>query len=428
MASQIGWIDFSPRHRDRVRKFMDLMGMGGVVDELGIGIIRDAMSNIIFPGFSTLYTRAKYFFITPYILEDGEKPSNKKYGKDYFKKAEKETNEIIIRFYKEHPDRSSESYFGKVKQDGVLKRQPSEIYWNGMTHLHLVKTESTLDQMLLNRHSTVEELLSNNRGDDTTKELGEYKSHGFDGVSYTPDWQQYIKENGLTLSRIEAEILRDRLLKYTPDSLPAALASSNSLWEKYLISTNGYDSNDPFCNPLLFFIRTSLPDIKNGSLREHLIMSHDLSLFLYGIHIVYNLRLRIKTQASDTYIRKLRELGKLWYSSLKDKMLDYQKFDICKCMDFANVKPVTEKFLKEVQTLIHSSNSWDEIENELCGLVEKQEQWNKKAKSRILKIEKGQVIDETKKEEWVGLGLINYRYAATLSVMKDLYEGLKRID
>lgn len=428
MASQIGWIDFSPRHRDRVRKFMDLMGMGGVVDELGIGIIRDAMSNLIFPGFSTLYTRAKYFFITPYILEDGEKPSNKKYGKDYFKKAEKETNEIIIRFYREHPDRSSESYFGKVKQDGVLKRQPSEIYWNGMTHLHLIKTESTLDQMLLNRHSTVEELLSNNRGDDTTKEQGEYKSHGFDGVSYTPDWQEYIKDNGLTLSRIEAEILRDRLLKFTPDSLPAALASSNSLWEKYLIATNGYDSNDPLCNPLLSFIRTSLPDIENISLREHLIMSHDLSLFLYGIHIAYNLWLRIKTQASDTYIRKLRELGKLWYSSLNVKMLDYSNFDIRKCMRYANVKLPTEKFLKDVQTLIHSSKSWDEIENKLCGLVEKQEQWNKKAKSRFLKIEKGQVIDETKKEEWVGLGLINYRYAATLSIMKDLYEGLKKID
>lgn len=99
MASQIGWIDFSPRHRDRIRKFMDLMGMGGVVDELGVGIIRDAMSNKVFPGFSTLYTRAKYFFITPYILEDNEIASNKsKSGKDYFKKAEEETNKIIINF------------------------------------------------------------------------------------------------------------------------------------------------------------------------------------------------------------------------------------------------------------------------------------------------------------------------------------------
>ena len=426
MASQIGWIDFSPKHRDRVRKFMDLMGMGGVVDELGIGMIRDAMSNIVFPGFSTLYTRAKYFFITPYILADYENAS--KPAKDYFKKAEEETNKIIIRFYDEHPERSGESYFGKVKKNGVLKRQPSEIYWNGMTRLHLIKKESTLDQILLDKHSLVDELLSNNRGDDTTKEQGENKSYGIDGVFYSPDWRQYIRDNGLTLSRIEAETLRDRLKKYTRDSLPAALSTSESLWNKYLLATTKYKSEDQFSNPFLHFIETSIADIENDSLREYLIMSHDLSLFLYGIHIAYNMRLRIKTQASDTYIRELRELGKLWYSSLNDKMLDYINFDIRKCMFLANVKLPTEKFLKDVQALIHSSNSWDGIENELCGLVEKQEQWNKKAKSRFLKIEKGQVIDETKKEEWVGLGLINYRYAATLSIMKDIYEGLKRID
>ena len=54
MESQIGWIDFSPKDRNRVKRFMDIMGMGGVVDELGIGMIRDAMSNKLFPGFSTL--------------------------------------------------------------------------------------------------------------------------------------------------------------------------------------------------------------------------------------------------------------------------------------------------------------------------------------------------------------------------------------
>ena len=429
MASLIGWIDFSPRHRDRVRKFMDLMGMGGVVDELGVGIIRDAMSNKVFPGFSTLYTRAKYFFITPYILEESENASSKsKSGKDYFKKAEKETNEIIIQFYKEHPDRGDESYFGKVKQDGILKRQPSEIYWNGMTHLHLIKTENTLDQMLLNKHSTVEELLSNNRGDDTTKEQGEYKEYGFDGVSYTPDWQQYIRIHGLTLSRIEAEILRDRLLRYTPDSLPAALVSSNSLWEKYLSAANEFDTKDPLCNQMLHFIRTSLHKIENETLRENLIVSHDLSLFLYGIHISYNLWLRVKTGASDKCIVDLREQGRTWYSVLYNKMLDSENFDICKCMVNTNVRPPTEKFLKEVQGLIVKSSSWDEIENSLCRLVEAQERWNKKAKSRFLKIDKGQVIDETTKEQWVGLGLINYRYASALSIMRDLYDGLNNID
>ena len=310
----------------------------------------------------------------------------------------------------------------------MLKRQPSEIYWNGMTQLHLIKTESTLDQMLLNKRSTVEELLSNNRGDDTAKEQGEHKSLDYDGVSYTPDWREYIQNNGLSLSRIEAEILRDRLLKYTPNSLPAALVSSESLWEKYISASEEFDSKDPLSNQFLYFIRTGLSQINNKSLKDNLIMSHDLSLFLYGIHIAYNLWLRIKTEAIDEDIESLRERGRFWHSRLYSQMLDSEKFDIRKCMDGANVKAPTEKFLKEVQTLLHFSDSWDEIEVTLCNLVETQERWNKKAKSRFVKIDKGQVIDGIKDKQWIGLGLINYRYTSTLSVMRDLYVGLTNID
>ena len=45
MASSIGWIDFSPKDRSRVKKFLELVGQEGVRDELGIGAIRDAFSN-----------------------------------------------------------------------------------------------------------------------------------------------------------------------------------------------------------------------------------------------------------------------------------------------------------------------------------------------------------------------------------------------
>jgi hypothetical protein len=66
--AQIGWIDFSPEHRARVAAVLDLLKPEGVVDELGIGSIRDAFADRMFPGISTIQTRAKYFFIIPYIL------------------------------------------------------------------------------------------------------------------------------------------------------------------------------------------------------------------------------------------------------------------------------------------------------------------------------------------------------------------------
>jgi hypothetical protein len=69
MAS-IGWIDFSPTHRNRIGSVLDLLQPEGMVDELGIGTIRDSLANQLFPGISTIQTRAKYFFIIPYILYD----------------------------------------------------------------------------------------------------------------------------------------------------------------------------------------------------------------------------------------------------------------------------------------------------------------------------------------------------------------------
>jgi hypothetical protein len=63
MAS-VGWIDFSSEHRDKVRTVIDLLKTQGVVDELGIGIIRDSFADRLFPGVSTIQTRAKYFPLT----------------------------------------------------------------------------------------------------------------------------------------------------------------------------------------------------------------------------------------------------------------------------------------------------------------------------------------------------------------------------
>jgi len=69
MAS-IGWIDFSANDRNRVGSVLDLLRPEGMVDELGMGTIRDVLANQLFSGISTIQTQAKYFFIIPYILYD----------------------------------------------------------------------------------------------------------------------------------------------------------------------------------------------------------------------------------------------------------------------------------------------------------------------------------------------------------------------
>ena len=425
MTSKIGWIDFSPLHRERVKRFIELMEEDGVQDELGVGTIRDAMSNKLFPGFSTLHTRAKYFFITPYILLDRERKQRKsESGKDYFNRVEIETNNTIIKFYESCKERKEESYFGKFKKDGVLKRQPSEIYWNGITTLRLVNYDGTLDQLLRDKHSTIEELLSCNQGDDTVKEQGENNKPRVVDAGSADGWIENITEKGLTLTSVEAQILRDRLIKHTPNSLPTELLTNDEVWEVYKAAAYKDKGNEQITNALINFVEKAYKLVENEELRTNLITAHDLSLFLYGPHIAYNLRLAEQVKAAESVIQELRDMGIVWRETLEQRMIDYKRFDISNCMQDVNVKPTTRLFLKEVQQLVTQQEKWQDIEPELCDRVEKQEERNKKTKSRFFKLKNNRVVDENEKGAWVGLGLINYRYTAALAVMKDVQEVL----
>lgn len=425
MTSKIGWIDFSPLHRERVKRFIELMEEDGVQDELGVGTIRDAMSNKLFPGFSTLHTRAKYFFIRPYILLDRERKQRKsESGKDYFNRVEIETNNTIIKFYESCKERKEESYFGKFKKDGVLKRQPSEIYWNGITTLRLVNYDGTLDQLLRDKHSTIEELLSCNQGDDTVKEQGENNKPRVVDAGSADGWIENITEKGLTLTSVEAQILRDRLIKHTPNSLPTELLTNDEVWEVYKAAAYKDKGNEQITNALINFVEKAYKLVENEELRTNLITAHDLSLFLYGPHIAYNLRLAEQVKAAESVIQELRDMGIVWLETLEQRMIDYKRFDISNCMQDVNVKPTTRLFLKEVQQLVTQQEKWQDIEPELCDRVEKQEERNKKTKSRFFKLKNNRVVDENEKGAWVGLGLINYRYTAALAVMKDVQEVL----
>ena len=62
---QLGWIDFSQEDRKKVLDVINLLQEPGAVDEIGIGLIRDAFANLFFPGTSTVQTIAKYFLIVP---------------------------------------------------------------------------------------------------------------------------------------------------------------------------------------------------------------------------------------------------------------------------------------------------------------------------------------------------------------------------
>ena len=62
---KLGFINFSTEEQLKMHQVMQAIQEHQAIDELGLGRIRDAFSNKLFPGISTLHNRAKYYAILP---------------------------------------------------------------------------------------------------------------------------------------------------------------------------------------------------------------------------------------------------------------------------------------------------------------------------------------------------------------------------
>ena len=128
---QLGWIDFSKEDRQKAFDVINLLSEQGAVDELGIGVIRDAFANYFFPGTSTIQTRAKYFLIVPYVLREAV---DGRYGKDanrVLRAIDSAEKDCGIRLLEADP--KAEGVIGsRVLPKGWVARKPSDIYWNGI--------------------------------------------------------------------------------------------------------------------------------------------------------------------------------------------------------------------------------------------------------------------------------------------------------
>lgn len=126
--TDIGWLDFGEEDQRRAREYLAQFKEDNTLDELGFGIVRDALADLFFPGTNTIMTRTRYLIFIPalcLIVERehlaGEKAARRlKALEDQLREAltEKESSGVI-------GERAKES----------LSRYPSSIYWNALRRL-----------------------------------------------------------------------------------------------------------------------------------------------------------------------------------------------------------------------------------------------------------------------------------------------------
>ena len=101
MPSTFGWVDFAEQDRQRMADVIHLFREQDTRDELGLGSVRDAFANLLFPGTSTIQTKAKYMLLVPWIYLRHEKRQTS--SKDIARKARGDELDLIEGLLKSGP-------------------------------------------------------------------------------------------------------------------------------------------------------------------------------------------------------------------------------------------------------------------------------------------------------------------------------------
>lgn len=125
-ASSLGWLDFDTAASERVSTLLRSLEEPATLDVLGLGSIRDAFSDMLTPGTSTVQTRLRYFIFLPWIfkrVEDQHVPAA-----DFFRRLRDAEAQLIDCLRHVGP---GQGVIGRVAGRD-LRRMPSDIYWGNM--------------------------------------------------------------------------------------------------------------------------------------------------------------------------------------------------------------------------------------------------------------------------------------------------------
>ncbi len=212
MPSVLAWLDHDEAERRRMQEMIELFRERDTVDELGIGSVRDAFSNLLFPGTSVLHSRARYFLFIPWIyleLERQHVPSAQ-----IAARARRDEIRLIYALI-EGGDGKGSGVIGVVARDR-LKQLPSYAYWNGLEVLGIRLYQGSIDRY----HRSLDGYYRLLR--DTPRAEGDEPTDGprpnwSPGLPPPPD--RMLESSNFDLAYDEASYVRERIHISAPGSL-----------------------------------------------------------------------------------------------------------------------------------------------------------------------------------------------------------------
>ncbi len=277
-TSTFTWLDYADSDRRQAMDFLSKLGDKSTVDQLGIGTVRDALADILFPGTSTIQTRARYFLFVPWVyrlLEEKRVPADKA-------EARARDWEIkLILYLAESEDQRG--LIGKQSLKG-LRRLPSDIYWAGLATWGVRQFAGSQRQFFQDLQRRIEQ----RRVMQHHRELGEEMGLGAAGAWHggLPDAPKGFPDIDpeLSLSMEEAHYLQERL--FTAPLVAESLLSA--------IVRRG-ESIDAADKPWLLSYITEFSEVH----QQQLFHAQCFSLVMNGAQLLYEWLMAAKQARED---------------------------------------------------------------------------------------------------------------------------------
>lgn len=399
MTSRLTWIDHDSQARERSLRILALFREKESRDELGIGGIRDAIADRLFPGTSTIQTRLRYMLFVPWIyssLESRRVPVSR-----FADEAKQEEIALVLPLLSAEDDYG---VFGRLAGGG-LKRLPSSIYWAGLGSWGIRRFQGSREDY----HISVDSLYAR-RGLRRKTHDGEWLEDDL-GQSWHPKLpappEGFPSSIDFLLQKCEAQFLRERLMASCPESLLAWLVRD--------------PVSDASAFPWFHQLSTEFPaDIK--ALMGH---ARRFSDVIQGAALVYNLALAEQA--------KREQLAEEYQTKISDWAANQQWQDIAiwSLNDFwANVKGYGHRITPKTEAFVENWVRMALLHREKIGQL-------KEARSLIriretdLKKGRSRFTNQAALNQWSGKsGLVPlaYRWGTAKMFIEDLAAGLRGDD
>ena len=202
-TSTFTWLDHNDEHQQRVREALAAFDSPDIVDPLGLGVVRDAFSDMLFPGVSTIQTRARYFVLVPWVYRRliRDRVSSQQ-GDRRARDLEIAVTEALLRGSASH-----EGIIGRYAR-AAIKQLPSLVYWGGLGTWGIRRFDGTRHEYIASLDAFRDTRLA--RDGEVTPA---HERSLWPGLPEEPP--DLLETATLSLTTEEAEYLRDRAILAT---------------------------------------------------------------------------------------------------------------------------------------------------------------------------------------------------------------------